>query len=129
MDGLAREFGGTKVGDTWLIQQTTVVPVFWHAPDSPLDGIPGRQTLERLICADVVAAYPGRGPSVQQWLDSRPGPIETKHFAWSYYAGWYAHHGAEDYYHRVWEDESVAAEIDARLRQTAVWPLIEEMAR
>ena len=131
LDDLARQFGGARVGDSWMIEQTTLVLVSWRANDGVLPGLPGKQTLERLICAAVVAAYPDRGSSVQTWLDNRPGaaPAGPKHFGWSYYAGWYAHHGADDHYHPLWEDERAASELETRLGQSGAWAAVEELAR
>jgi len=130
VDGFVREFGGARAGDQWTVEKTTVALACWQAQDSPLDGLPGLQTLERLICAAVVAAYPARGPSVQRWLDTRPDSAQTgpKHYVWSFYAGWYAHHGAESFYQHVWEDERVATELESRLAHVGIWPVVAEMA-
>ena len=79
METLAREFGGAPDGDGWALGETRPDLARGWAPDAAADGSPEMQTLERLIRAAVVAAYPGRGGSVQQWLEGRgkreEGPI------------------------------------------------------
>lgn len=62
---------------------TTVTLTRWEAPDQPLQGLPNQHTLERIVCASVMAAYPPRGPAVQHWLDDRPaapaaGPVTKR---------------------------------------------------
>ena len=128
---LAREFGGTAVDNEWLIEKTILSAVCWHTPDPLSRVLPACHTLDRITCAAVMAAYPPRGEWVQHWLDGRPdGPLPgPKHYGWSYYAGWYAHHGAEDYYRHIWTDKLVAIELDRRLDQVSGWTAIKEMAR
>src|SRR5436309_2878174 len=76
---------------------TKVALVRWEASDPDGPGLPQQQTLERLVCAALIAAYPTRAKSVQDWLDSRPQPPGThpKEHAWSHMAGWYADQGCE----------------------------------
>ena len=109
----------------------TVSLVSWAAKDPQADGLPEKQTLERLVSAAVLAAYPERGPAVQKWLDVRPeapgaGP---KEFAWSYMAGWYAEGGCEYFYRRVWTDPRIAAELEARLMGIDAWRVAEVLAQ
>ena len=68
---------------------TTVSLARWEAKDDNVMGVPSRQTLERLVSAAIVAAYPERGEPVQRWLDSRPHapPAGPKEFALSHMAG------------------------------------------
>ena len=61
-DGDVSLFGGA----------TTVLLVRWKADDQAEAGLPEKQTLERLVCAAIVAAYPERAEPVQRWLISRP---------------------------------------------------------
>jgi hypothetical protein len=46
--------------------------VLWSCDDAPTAHLPAKQTLERLVCASLCAAYPGRGAAVSNWLGSRP---------------------------------------------------------
>jgi hypothetical protein len=109
---------------------TSVFSVQWRADDRPMAGVPSKQTLERLICASLVAAYPDRAPAVQAWLDSRPAPPkpDPKEHAWSYMAGWYAGHGCEYFCRYVWQDPGVARELEARLRAGGAWRVAERIA-
>ena len=56
---------------------TFVSLIRWEAADPPADGLPMQQSLERLLCAAIVAAYPARASAVQQWLIARPVPPST----------------------------------------------------
>jgi hypothetical protein len=113
------DLGGTKVS---LIR--------WEASDPVVDGLPNQQTLERLVCAALIAAYPQRGMGVQAWLDSRhqPPPMGVKEYAWSYMAGWYAEHGCEDFYAHLWRDSRVVGELETRLRASGAWQVVADLA-
>lgn len=133
VETLARQFGDAKkdeYGDLLLNDGATVVSlVRWEASDGDRPGLPNRQTLERVVCASLVAAYPDRGSAVQRWLDSRadgPEPA-SKEFAWSHMAGWYADRGCEDFYRAVWSDSKVVAELEARLRESGAWRVVEAL--
>jgi hypothetical protein len=82
---------------------TKVSLIRWEVSDPPTPGLPDQQTLERLVCAALLEVYPERGENVQTWLDSRHNPPTStvKEYAWSYYAGWYADHGTDDFYRCV----------------------------
>ncbi len=132
---LARQFDAsaiqTPVGDVALDAGSTVVSlVRWEAADSDVVGAPTRQTLERLVCASMVAAYPDRGPSVDRWLKSRPSPppAHPKEFGWSYMAGWYAEQGCEAFFRIIWKDDKVVAELESRLRECGAWRVAESLA-
>jgi hypothetical protein len=109
---------------------TQVCLIRWEAPDPSAPGLPNQQTLERLACSAICAAYPDRGPAVQQWLDSRPDPPDpcVKEHAWSQMAGWYAEHGCEDFYRHLWDDPRIAAELEPRLRASGAWQIVEALA-
>ncbi len=118
-DGDVSLFGGA----------TTVSLVRWKADDQAEAGLPEKQTLERLVCAAIVAAYPERAEPVQRWLISRPkapsaGP---KHFAFSYMAGWYAEFGSDTFYQKLWKDEQLVEELRSRLDSCAAWRIAEEL--
>jgi len=97
---------------------TKVALIRWEANDPTAPGLPDQQTLERLVCASLCAAYPERGRCVQAWLDARCEPqlFTVKAFAWSYMAGWHAERGCDDFYRCLWEDALVVQELEARLR-------------
>ncbi len=122
----------TAQGAIALDGGATEVPlVRWEASDVVAAGLPNQQTLERLVCAAMVGAYPDRGPIVQNWLDARPQAPQAgpKEFAWSYMAGWYAAHGCEDFYGSLWRDPKVVAELEPRLRSSGAWQIAEALAR
>jgi hypothetical protein len=117
-----------------FVGATAVSLVRWEVAAANQPGVPARQTLERLVCAALAAAFPERGPSVQAWLDSRPeGPAAgPKEFAWSHMAGWYAEHGCQEFYSYLWAAESgngcVRAELEKRLRECGAWRIAEALA-
>lgn len=114
---------------------TLVSVVLWCAEDPPTPELPGQQTLERLVCAALRAAYPERAVRVAAWLASRevpspPPPAEyAKSHAWSHMAGWYSAHGCDDFYQAVWRDPAVAGALGARLRALGAWDAITAFAR
>jgi hypothetical protein len=110
---------------------TKVSLIRWETPDPPTPGLPDQQTLERLVSAALVAAYPDRGPAVQNWLAARPGPPDPdpKEHAWSYMAGWYAGYGCEAFYSNLWSDPGVAAELEQRLRASGAWNIAETLGK
>jgi hypothetical protein len=71
---------------------TKVQAIRFDIPDAPCDGVPAQQTLERLVCASTVAAYPDRASAVHLWLQRRPNAPDNgpKAHGWSYMAGWNA---------------------------------------
>jgi hypothetical protein len=109
---------------------TRLCLVRWEADDPPADGVPNQQTLERLACCAITAAYPDRAPVVKNWLDARPAaPVAgPKEHAWSYMAGWYADHGCEDFYGNLWRDQRIAAELRSRLERAGAWRVAEALA-
>jgi hypothetical protein len=109
---------------------TTVSLIRWEVRDPLAPGLPNEQTLERLVCAALVAAYPSRAPAVQGWLDSRPEAPKAgpKEFGWSYMAGWYAEFGCATFYQKIWLDKRVAAELKSRLMECGAWPIAEALA-
>jgi len=123
-------------GDIALLGGTTFVSlVRWELAVENAPGIPAQQTLERVVCAALVAAFPKRGATVQTWLDGRPeapaaGP---KEFVWSHMAGWYAEHGCQDFFSYLWSAESrdngVREELEKRLRACGAWRVGEVLAR
>ncbi len=110
---------------------TLVSTVFWGAADPLSRELPAKQTLERLVCAALCAAYPGRGATIATWLASRvPAPPESpKEHAWSHMAAWYAEAGCDEFYQAVWRDALVVSELEARLRANGSWDAMMAIAR
>ena len=109
-----------------------VAAVIWQCDDpSGSPGVPRKQTLERLVCASIQAAYPERGRNVMGWLSSEPKPesLSHKNYSLSYLAKWYASFGADDFFRAIWRDEEIAQELEKRLRATGAWGLVETLAR
>jgi hypothetical protein len=109
---------------------TKVSLVRWEVNDPPAPGLPDPQTLERLVSAALVAAYPARAASVQDWLNARPDPpaADPKEHAWSYTAGWYAEHGCEAFYSNLWNDLRIGGELQTRLQSSGAWQIALALA-
>jgi hypothetical protein len=109
---------------------TNIALVRWEVPEPSTPGLPDQQTLERLVSAALVAAYPARATAVQTWLDAHPSPpgADPKEHAWSYMAGWYAEFGCEAFYSNLWNDAQVAAELEVRLRKSGAWQVAAALA-
>src|SRR5258708_5661448 len=103
--------------------QTLISLVRWEVTDPPDAALPDQQTLERLSCAAIAAAYPARKTAVASWLASRPVPpiASPKDHAWSYMAGWYAERACENFYSSLWDDVVIVRELEARLHASGAW--------
>lgn len=98
--------------------------------DDPSADLPDKQTLERVVCAAIRAAYPDRAASVRDWLASRgEGAPATGHkeHAWSHMAGWYAAYGCAEFYSRLWRDDLIRPELQTRLEACGVWQAVVEL--
>ncbi len=133
---LAQEFDAaaalTVEGDIAIDDGATLLSLIrWEADDPHAEGIPAQQTLERLACTAIVAAYPDRAHPVHAWLGSRPAAAQAgpKEHAWSYMAGWYADHGCDDFYAHLWRDPRIAPELRTRLERSGAWRIAEALAR
>jgi hypothetical protein len=102
----------------------------WEVADQAAQGLPNQQTLERLVCAAMVDAYPERAVSVQKWLDQRPFPPSpgVKEYAYSYMAGWYAENGCDDFYRCLWDDPQIVEALKARLEESGAWKIAVALA-
>ena len=125
---------GTKTADVefkMFAGETTVSLVAWKAPDPAGDGIPNQQSLERIMCAALLAVYPKRGPAVHEWLKSRPdapyaGP---KEFAWSYLAGWHADVGSyEGFCSSIWNKPDIVEKLRPRLEACGAWRVADALS-
>ena len=136
VEGLARQFDPTLTTDaqgTLLIDggATEICLIRWEASDPPLPGLPNQQTLERLVCASLCAAYPQRGQNVQNWLTTRhsPPPESVKEYIFSHMAGWYAKRSCDEFYSYLWEDDpAIVAELKARLEASGAWQIAQTLA-
>lgn len=115
---------------TYRHQNTKVFIVDWRSPREATAGIPHQQTLERLVCAAIAAAYPDRAPAVEAWLRKRPSlPDEDpKAHAWSYMAGWWAHLGCDAFFRAIWDDAKIAEQLESDLKATRIWSVVESLA-
>ena len=107
--------------------RTTVSLLVWRAKVPTGNGIPTKQTLERIACSAIVEIYPDRATEVQNWLDSRKNaPVAgPKEFAWSYMAGYYAERSCEAFYSGLGSDERIAGALRKRLEDIGAWRIIE----
>lgn len=108
---------------------TKVSLVRWEVPGDDAPGVPRQQTLERLACSALIAAYPARGDAIVAWLENRPdapaaGP---KEHAWSHMAGWYAGFGCAAFYKNLWTIPQVASELETRLKACGAWRVAERL--
>jgi hypothetical protein len=121
----------TVEGDWVLEDGTTLSVTSWSTHEAVgARGLPPQQTLERIVSAALVAAYPERAEPVTCWLESRGHAVVAgpKEHAWSYMAGWYAEHGCEDFYRQIWREPQVAGQLEQRLRNAGVWRIAEMLA-
>ena len=112
---------------------TRVSVALWGAGCASDAGIPRKQTLERLICAAFVFAYPGSAWPVEHWLGSRSAPPALsleghKALAAAYMAGWYAKRDYQGFFQAVWEDQAIAEQLERLLQTTGTWAVIERVA-
>jgi hypothetical protein len=101
--------------------------VIWECDDAhPTPGLPAQQTLERLIAAAILDAYPGRGPVVEEWLAAEPrGEMLPKSYGYSYLAKWYAEGGPDDFLRGLWRDGRITEALRERLAANGAWGTVE----
>lgn len=113
---------------SYAADHVTIEALVWGCDDGlEIAGIPIKQTLERLVAAAIVAAYPGRGPAVRDWLAGEPSTIGSLHKAHTYslLAKWYGDHGCDDFFRAIWRDDAVRRQLEARLRESGAWATAE----
>jgi hypothetical protein len=129
LDGTAKQQTGQTI--TMDSGALTIDVIEWTASDQPSDRLPQQQTLERLVCASIIASYPNRAKAVADWLASRPSPPQSsvKQHSWSHMAGWYAESGCERFYSALWEDQLVATQLEERLRARHAWDAVQSLVK
>ena len=116
-----------------LPSPTRVSVALWGADCPQAEGVPRKQTLERLVCAAMVAAYPGTAGPVENWLKARTEPPalskqEHKAFVASYMAGWFAERDYKGFFQAVWDDEQIAGPLSRLLHDSGTWAVMERVA-
>ncbi len=103
----------TRMVEAWpvCIDGIDIDLVIWETAFPLRPGIPGKQTLERVVCTAILEAYPDRGIKVQRWLEPPPDPY-LKSYGWSQMAKWYANHGCTDFFKALWRDPRIADALD-----------------
>ncbi|NNJ27625.1 hypothetical protein [Alienimonas chondri] len=116
----------------------TLVAVCPWACDTPegleegvRNGIPEKQTLERLVCAAYASAEPDRVTRTAVWLAENPAraePRSAKSEAFSLMAKWHPVDGVERFYESLWEDERTRGPLLKLLASSEAWPAIRLLA-
>jgi hypothetical protein len=112
--------------------RTTVSVIRWETDNPPANGIPNKNTLERVICAALTEQTADCGNAVHAWLDGRPiKPAHTspKEHAWSWLAGWHTDCGSyEGFCTKIWGDSSIAPLLGKQLKKTNAWFVAQQLA-
>lgn len=130
---IVEDHGGKLEGDgdgPFDLDGVRLSAVIWECgDDDPTPGVPRKQTLERLVAAAIQAAYPARGPVVDEWLAAEPrgGEPRPKNYGYSYLAKWYAEHGADDFFRAIWRQQEVVARLRERLEKTGAWATVASL--
>jgi hypothetical protein len=129
---IARHYGAEGASGNvgpFYIDDVRIFPVIWECADPETPGVPGKQTLERLVTAAIQASYPDRGPVVADYLAAEPR-VEVppaKSYSYSYYAKWYGNHGVGDFFKAIWLDEAVARQLRERLETSGAWETVASL--
>ncbi len=128
---LANQFAGKfsiKGGACLFKPQDSLHPyisiINWASAEPANDNLPGKQTLERLVCAALNLAYPDRAISVKHFLDSRGDGAPAagvKEFAYSHVAGWFADEGIEGFYRSIWSKDRIYSFLEDELKKIKIW--------
>jgi hypothetical protein len=119
--GVRRDFTTTHTNIEWH-------GIVWACDDAAADGVPEKQTLERLVCAAFLEADAARGVAVKRWLEDAPvAAVTHKNHAMSYWAKW-TNADRRDFYKGVWQDSAVATALEKRLRASGAWDVVERLA-
>lgn len=117
--GLSIEAAQGKTHITWIV---------WGSLEKH-KRLPTLQTLEHMVCAAMLKAYPDRSIPVESFLAAEPMDEEpsAKNHAMSYMAKWAADRGSEDFFASIWEDQVLAAALKEIMQSTGAWQKIESL--
>ena len=101
----------------------------WSATDD-LVGLPPKQTLERLVCAAIATTHRDWFMSATAFVSGRPSapPPSGKEASMTLMAGWFSRWGSDGFFEAVWQDETLARELELRLRVTETYEALEAVA-
>lgn len=103
--------------------------VSWHtASNGSGDGLPQKQTLERILCAAMNRAHSDRAQPIEAWLASRPDPPprDPKEHALSHVAGWFADCGSyEAAIQKWWASPDLSSHLQEELVAGGIWPIMQ----
>jgi hypothetical protein len=114
------------------IEKSRCRALLWSSPEGASDLLPPKQTLERLVCGAIHAAYPERLRDVRGFLDSRSAPLpqnQGKEEAMSLMAGWNANAGSDSFYRLIWNDDKICSALVKHLTTQGLWPHFEALAK
>lgn len=113
-----------------FMDRVPVSIVLWATNDPAAPELGEPQTLDRLVAAALCAAWPDRRASVARWIADPPAMAGAadKAAAWSHYAKWWTDHGPGDFFRAVWDEGTVARELETRLRAIGAWDVAEAIA-
>lgn len=120
----------TCEGPSWRLASGVLIHLaLWSCEGPDCDGVPNAHTLERIISAALARSYPARAAAVQAWLDSRPAPPKpsAKEHSWSYMAGWYADKGCDAFLSTLWDDPTIALELESVLSESGVEAILRRL--
>jgi hypothetical protein len=121
----------TEEGDLALGGGATLVStLIWQVEAPTRDGVPGQQSLERVVCTALADVYATRATEVAHWLGSRstPPPVSPKDHLWSYMAGWGAELGCEAFLSELWTDPPVAQRLQELLDASGALRILKAVA-
>ncbi len=128
--GIAQRLGAEELRlGCYEVGGSLLYPLIWRCGDpAGAPGLPNKQTLERLIVAAILAAYPDRGPTVETWLEAAPAGLKlAKSYSASYFAKWHSNLGESHFFESLWRDERIVAALRERLLATGAWRVVEEL--
>lgn len=122
--------GVVRHGNEWLAPSGTRVHlILWSSVGKDEIGVPGPQTLERIVCSAIMESSRQRAAAVQRWLDARPDAPGTspKAYCWSYMAGWFADRGCEAFLSGLWDDAALATILTGHMGTCGALATIEAL--
>lgn len=106
--------------------------VVWRVDGtSTVEGIPSKQTLERLVCTALAEVEPLRAQSVHRWLMDPPSASNTnepKAVVGSYVAKWYAEDRLDEFYRRVVRSAPLRDALRSHLELSGAWGIFAYLA-